>query len=201
MMMSSSAAAASLETDPLSRWGTAPLAHACSSDSSQSCDLCQGDCNSDDDCLPGLMCFSRGRGEMTSVPGCVSGGEGDKPGMDYCYTPFPPATTTTTTTTTTSTTTATTAAAMMVTSVGELEYKRECTASRPCRTCEGDCDNETHCAGYLRCYSRGVGSVDPVPGCLGLGIPGEFYFYAAAAAAAGLPPPEAWRAFLVFTEG
>ena len=33
---------------------------------------------------------------MTSVPGCVSGGEDDKPGMDYCYTPFQPEPPTTT---------------------------------------------------------------------------------------------------------
>ena len=74
----------------MSGWGSTPLDHACTSDGSGSCGLCQGDCGSDLDCSPGLLCFSRGSGEMTSVPGCVSGGEGDKPGMDYCYAPFPP---------------------------------------------------------------------------------------------------------------
>ena len=115
----------------LSGWGSKPLAHACSSDGAGNCGLCQGDCNSDDDCQDGLECFSRGQGEMTSVPGCISGGEGDKPGMDYCYTPFQP-TTTTTSTTTTSTTTTT----KQQYTPGNLDYKRECTAQEPCGMCE-----------------------------------------------------------------
>lgn len=89
----------------MSNWGTKPLAHACSSDGQGNCGMCEGDCNNDADCEKGLMCFSRGQGDSRSVPGCVSGGSGDKPGMDYCYTPFPPATTTSSTTTTTTTTT------------------------------------------------------------------------------------------------
>ena len=117
---------------------------------------------------------------MTSVPGCISGGEDDKPGMDYCYTPFQPVipTTTTTATTTTSTTPVDNSANFMSANMqdytpGNLGYARECTASEPCGLCEGDCDNESHCIDGLECYSRGVGSVDLVPGCLGLGIAGE----------------------------
>eukprot|EP00571_Detonula_confervacea_P011735 CAMPEP_0172297150 /NCGR_PEP_ID=MMETSP1058-20130122/274_1 /TAXON_ID=83371 /ORGANISM="Detonula confervacea, Strain CCMP 353" /LENGTH=1215 /DNA_ID=CAMNT_0013006265 /DNA_START=285 /DNA_END=3931 /DNA_ORIENTATION=+ len=168
----------------LSGWGSTPLTYKCTSDGLGTCSLCQGDCNSDDDCQDGLMCFSRGSGEMTSVPGCVSGGMEDLPGMDYCYAPFPPATTTTTTTTSTTTTTTITAdqnanfmsaGIIGILTVGNLEYTRECTADQPCGACEGDCDNESHCANGLLCFSRGVGSVELVPGCLGLGMAGMDY--------------------------
>lgn len=170
----------------LSGWGSTPLSHSCTSDGSGSCGLCQGDCGSDEDCQEGLLCFSRGEGEVTSVPGCTSGGEGDLPGMDYCYSPFPPATTTTTAATTTTTTimetmsTTTGADATTTTStdeaytMGNLEFARECTESDPCGVCEGDCDNDMQCGDGLKCFSRVKGSVDLVPGCLGLGIDGEF---------------------------
>lgn len=148
-------------------WGSIPLTFASEACSGE-CTLCQGDCNSDADCAGGLMCFSRGTGEVTSVPGCVSGGEGDLPGMDYCYTPFPPETTTATTSTTTTTTSTTRVTAP------DLNFVRECTAEDPCNACEGDCDDHTHCAGSLECFSRDQGSVDLVPGCNGLGVAGEY---------------------------
>ena len=93
---SSSGSDTESDEDITAGWGSTPLTHKCTSDGSGSCGLCQGDCKSDADCLEGLLCFSRGAGEMTSVPGCVSGGEDDKPGMDYCYTPFQPEPPTTT---------------------------------------------------------------------------------------------------------
>lgn len=231
-------------------WGSTPLTHACTSNGSGSCGLCQGDCNSDDDCHKGLLCFSRGAGEMTTVPGCVSGGEEDKPGMDYCYAPFPPEPTTTTdepismasgteeTTTNpwaggdddekgasaTTTTDEPIAMASMAsgteetttnpwaeehddeeetseptsvptaeedTSVNaweddddeeeenastasELVYARECTEEEPCGPCEGDCDEDSHCASGLSCFMRAKGSVEFVTGCTGLGTAGEF---------------------------
>eukprot|EP00751_Fragilariopsis_kerguelensis_P000500 CAMPEP_0170807906 /NCGR_PEP_ID=MMETSP0733-20121128/33063_1 /TAXON_ID=186038 /ORGANISM="Fragilariopsis kerguelensis, Strain L26-C5" /LENGTH=983 /DNA_ID=CAMNT_0011163205 /DNA_START=740 /DNA_END=3691 /DNA_ORIENTATION=- len=45
-------------------------------------DLCQGDCDIDDDCGPGLVCFQRFT-PTTPVPGCV-GGDSDASLMDYC---------------------------------------------------------------------------------------------------------------------
>jgi hypothetical protein len=207
----------------LTGWGSTPLAHACTSDGFGTCGLCQGDCNSDEDCLKGLLCFSRGEGEMTAVPGCVSGGDGDKPGMDYCYTPFQPEPVTTTADEEEQTTTmaaeieetttnpwdvddegeVATSAQIDVeeTSVSleeeeassnvwedndeeekgeepdyadvELVYARECTADQPCGQCEGDCDDDTHCAYGLSCFMRDAGSVELVPGCSGLGTAGE----------------------------
>ena len=55
-------------------------------------DECQGDCDSDDDCNIGLICYQRSSnptgvekegGVYESVPGC-SGGELDTSGTDYC---------------------------------------------------------------------------------------------------------------------
>jgi len=47
---------------------------------------CQGDCDTDEDCLGDLVCFHResnsGVGDTTSVPGCLGVGE---PNVDYCY--------------------------------------------------------------------------------------------------------------------
>jgi hypothetical protein len=159
----------------LSGWGSTPLSHSCTSDGSGSCGLCHGDCGSDEDCQEGLLCFSRGEGEVTPVPGCISGGEGDLPGMDYCYSPFPPATTTAATTTiTTIMVTTSTTMVEETNTMGNLDFARECTESEPCGVCEGDCDNDMQCGDGLKCFSRVKGSVDLVPGCLGLGIDGEF---------------------------
>lgn len=169
----------------LSGWGSTPLSFTCTSDGSGSCGLCQGDCSSDDDCQEGLLCFSRGEGEVTSVPGCTSGGPDNLPGMDYCYSPFPPSTTTTTTEATTTTTT-TAALEETAYTMGNLNFARECTESEPCGVCEGDCDNDMQCGDGLKCFSRVKGSVDLVPGCEGLGIDGEFHLVTAYIAQSGI---------------
>lgn len=44
--------------------------------------LCQGECDTDDDCAEGLMCYQREREE--SVPGCQDGGQGFDSRGDYC---------------------------------------------------------------------------------------------------------------------
>lgn len=51
------------------------------------CPACSGDCDISTDCLSGLECFKRT--DSSNVPGCASGGVGDIPGADYCYTPSP----------------------------------------------------------------------------------------------------------------
>eukprot|EP00956_Cyclotella_meneghiniana_P008557 scaffold11587_cov49-Cyclotella_meneghiniana.AAC.3 len=158
-------------------WGTIPLMFA-SPKCEGECTMCQGDCNSDADCVDDLKCFSRGKGEVTAVPGCVGGGEGDLPGMDYCYMPEPP-TTTTTTTTTEATTTTTTMESIEIANADapELVFARECSAEDPCDACEGDCDDDSDCANGLLCFSRIQGSVEFVPGCQGVGIPGMDFCY------------------------
>jgi hypothetical protein len=49
---------------------------------SQPLDLCEGDCDSDADCVPGLICFQRNPGQP--VPGC-RGFDGSR--TDYCINP------------------------------------------------------------------------------------------------------------------
>lgn len=160
-----------------SEWGTIPLTFA-SPKCEGECTMCQGDCNSDDDCADDLECFSRGNGERTAVPGCIGGGEGDLPGMDYCYMPEPPTTTTTTTTTETTTVTTTTESMELASAdAPQLTFARECSAEEPCNACEGDCDKDTDCAGELLCFSRIQGSVEFVPGCTGMGTAGMDYCY------------------------
>jgi hypothetical protein len=42
---------------------------------------------------------------------------------------------------------------------------RSCSASKPCRECEGDCDSDSECDGKLVCFQK-TGN-QPVPGCIG----------------------------------
>jgi hypothetical protein len=46
------------------------------------CAVCQGDCDSDNDCTGDLRCFQRSHGE--AIPGCVDNG-GQPAIYDYCY--------------------------------------------------------------------------------------------------------------------
>ena len=47
---------------------------------------CEGDCDTDRDCKPGLKCFQRSSSSNVP-PGCKSGGPGDVYTHDYCYDP------------------------------------------------------------------------------------------------------------------
>ena len=44
--------------------------------------LCEGDCDSDSECQPGLKCLQRDG--LEEIPGCSPAGEGSS-GWDYCY--------------------------------------------------------------------------------------------------------------------
>jgi len=52
--------------------------------------VCEGDCDSNSQCAPGLKCGQRGRGAKfatnATIPGCTRGGN---PTWDYCYDPNP----------------------------------------------------------------------------------------------------------------
>ena len=58
-------------------------------------DVCQGDCDNDDDCKGCLKCFKRSSGESAPIPGCYDPGAGtdsallgpDSDGIDFCYAP------------------------------------------------------------------------------------------------------------------
>jgi len=47
--------------------------------------ICEGDCDRDQDCDGGLICFHRDG--HTHVPGCANGGSGDVAYFDYCVQP------------------------------------------------------------------------------------------------------------------
>lgn len=54
------------------------------------CDACFGDCDADTDCQSTdgsstMACYKRADGDTSQVPGCLTGGDGDIPGADYCY--------------------------------------------------------------------------------------------------------------------
>ncbi|KAL7528314.1 hypothetical protein ACHAXR_005766, partial [Thalassiosira sp. AJA248-18] len=148
----------------------------------QPCNICTGDCDTNDDCLSGLQCFQRAIGDSTRVPGCGVGGPGDIAGADYCYDPEdnggdrptgPPVTTPTTPTTPVPTVT---------TQLLPLQWlgAEGCTMRNPCLVCTGDCDEDDDCRGSFMCYKREVGELTPIPGCQvgGLGdVPGGDYCY------------------------
>jgi hypothetical protein len=47
---------------------------------------------------------------------------------------------------------------------------RDCSSDHPCRKCEGDCDNDSHCKHHLVCFKKGRGEPGDkhvIPGCYG----------------------------------
>ena len=50
------------------------------------CNICEGDCDSDDDCKGEFVCFKRRKNSFRKVPGC-RGGRSDESGTDYCVDP------------------------------------------------------------------------------------------------------------------
>ena len=56
----------------------------CSKD--KKCDVCEGDCDNDDECMDDYVCFKRRKNSFKKVPGC-RGGKSDKSGTDYCVDP------------------------------------------------------------------------------------------------------------------
>ena len=50
------------------------------------CNVCKGDCDSDDDCKGEYVCFKRRKNSFRKVPGC-RGGRSDESGTDYCVDP------------------------------------------------------------------------------------------------------------------
>ncbi|CAB9505702.1 expressed unknown protein [Seminavis robusta] len=115
--------------------------------------LCQGDCDSDDECDVGLVCFQRSGGE--NVPGCTGKTDNDIL-TDYCI-----------------------LGSIIQAATNppdnndgrpmahlELVAQNGVPASAyPLELCEGDCDDDSDCEGELVCLLREID--DPVPGCLG----------------------------------
>ena len=121
---------------------------------------CQGDCDQDSDCLPGLKCKQRDSGE--DVPGC-SGGK-SYPEWDYCYDPRcegedgegPPL---------------------------DSSFGRYGSQNMP--ICSGDCDQDSDCADGLQCFQRD--GLQAVPGCSGRGVLNFDYCYNSSTATTPAP--------------
>lgn len=147
--------------------------------------ICQGDCDTDDDCAEGLVCFQRDANE--TVPGC-QGGQFDTSRSDFCimdgpspsmsptgsktptshHTPKPTAGPTKSPTLTPSVAPSESASASPVQPFGEIEYVgNEGTfyAHYPLGPCKGDCDDDSDCADGLYCHQRGA--FGAVPYCTG----------------------------------
>jgi hypothetical protein len=67
----------------LSRFSTRPVLSGGNDDSATNLQACTGECDSDNQCAEGLLCFQRSHGE--SIPGCTGAGGGAD--WDYCYSP------------------------------------------------------------------------------------------------------------------
>merc|ERR1719353_2034702 len=112
---------------------------------------CEGDCDNDSDCAPGLKCYQRDSSSDVP-PGCQAGGSGDLGTHDYCYdpsaTPVGPC--------------GNNQAPTLVNLGGSME-NMPAGQTKLC-ACEGDCDNDSDCAPGLVCFQRDSSS-DVPPGC------------------------------------
>lgn len=140
---------------------------------------CEGDCDNDTDCKPGLICFNRERSKV-AVPGCL-GGEDDTSLTDYCtYPPFEQIDQV--------------SALIRDVSLQPTDKPTKLPTKLPTATptdspidsdliplngiswspprdqkltlCEGDCDVDNDCADGLMCFQR-FSPKTPVPGCAG----------------------------------
>jgi hypothetical protein len=138
---------------------------------------CEGACETDSDCGPGLFCFSRDDNSIRSVPGCSGTGS---PGTDYCFrsstdrptrspsTTFEPTSSPSTSIPTKDPTTARPSSAPFV--AGSLRK----IASGPFGNCEGSCSDDIECDFGLYCFKTiPIVSDLFVPGCLGYNFGGD----------------------------
>jgi len=103
---------------------------------------CEGDCDTSDDCQPGLYCYQKDTSDDVP-PGCTAGGEGDRTKADYCVKPSH--------------------------APGELVHYGKSGENKPngqlkLGECEGDCDKDVDCQPGLYCYQKDT-SDDVPPGC------------------------------------
>jgi len=183
--------------------------------------FCEGDCDSDDDCDFGLICFQREPNE--DVPGC-EGGLTINARTDFCIRdPFvtdPPTVLQTISTQQTSSPTAVPSnSGEPVISPAPIEFPTtsEPTAQAPkylevvgnngspssafpLQQCQGDCDVDSHCDWGLYCVQRSR-SDDPVPGCDVLGSRPSRRDFCAPLPAEQKMTPGAFRMRLYWQEG
>eukprot|EP00931_Biecheleriopsis_adriatica_P060751 TRINITY_DN36495_c0_g1_i1.p1 TRINITY_DN36495_c0_g1~~TRINITY_DN36495_c0_g1_i1.p1 ORF type:complete len:2641 (-),score=486.46 TRINITY_DN36495_c0_g1_i1:92-6985(-) len=164
---------------------------------------CQGDCDTDDDCAGGLMCFQRSG--HTDIPGCKGDGTS---GWDYCIAPYH---------FTLPVSTPGNWKPTMAECEGECISDATCDSGLKCWTsnspvpgcsgdpngkkycydpsklksvdespggsgkaplfeCQGDCDTDDECYGHLKCFQSNV-ATPYVPNCGGTASSGADYCY------------------------
>jgi len=111
--------------------------------------LCQGDCDTNENCQSGLECFHRSG--FTSVPGCAGVGEYN---ADYCYNPINP----------------------RLPPLEGVYLPPGPLKGAPLGMCEGDCDTDSECQEGFACFQRD--GLTSVPGCSGQGSKDADYCYA-----------------------
>jgi len=128
---------------------------------------CEGDCDSDTDCVSGLACF-----HDDVPPGCTGTAVTN---ADYCYDPSAGATTDAPSAVPTEEPTMepTTEPVGIATTDDTTEVNFiDWSPSAPLDECEGDCDDDSDCASGLTCYHD-----DVPPGCTGTAVSGADYCY------------------------
>jgi len=137
---------------------------------------CEGDCDNDDDCIPGLICYSRESAKV-SVPGC-KGGEEDTTLTDYCA--YPPLSSVESSAVIRKVTPAPidspTQSPLSPTESPKAIFNDEPKplngiswsppGSQKLGVCEGDCDVDDDCRDGLVCFQRFLPNT-VVPGCIG----------------------------------
>lgn len=112
------------------------------------CGICEGDCDSDSDCEPGLIC--RHRSEFEAAAGCTGeGGDRDVYAKDICIRE----------------------GATNYYSDSLTIQAGGCSAQSRCPKCAGSCSSHSDCQSGLQCFQRS-GS-EPIPNCV-TGSPGDF---------------------------
>jgi len=147
---------------------------------------CEGDCDRNDDCKPGLKCFKRD--DETHVPGCLGTGLS---AADYCYDPDAhpsPPTPHPTHPPTHAPTPHPVPAPVHPPVAPPVHPPNTCMTELqssgndghppdafPLGCCRGDCDSDHDCAPGLKCFFRQDSR--NIPGCLGSGKSGMDYCY------------------------
>jgi hypothetical protein len=116
--------------------------------------LCEGDCNSDNDCSGDWLCWQRDNREK--IPGCMYLLY-DTNSYDYCYNPSVKGD----------------REILDKDRVGRIELYSPAHTMIGGARCEGQCESDADCRGKLICFVRG--DTRAVPGCKGTGVSGWNY--------------------------
>jgi len=114
--------------------------------------ICEGDCDSDEDCEDGLTCFQRGPGDP--IPGCT---DAPSHGADFCID------------TTSSSTTSEKVRNSRNSNGDDVRASivgNDDDSWFPLGLCQGDCDSDDDCQDGLYCFQRNAG--EDIPGCRGI---------------------------------